>query len=501
MSRLSRNVLYNVAGQGTVLLLGFVGVHFVFSRLGADAFGVIYFNLVLVGVLTTALELGVLATTVREVSAFFDSEPDYVERLIRTASLFYWGLGAVLFGAVFVAAPFLAAHWINLRTLDSGTAVVMLRLLSVTVLIQLPRALYASLFQGRQRMELNNGIDVASSAVQQLGLIAVVAAGGSAYQAAGWIALSVVLSTIAYLLLAGRLVGWRALIPAYDQGVVRRNLRFTGHMGALSILSMLLLQSDRIVVSKLLPIAVVGYYSFASTVVVRISFAYNAIAQAALPSFARLHSRGDAGPLLVQYRKLQDLVCFGLVPVFAALVFGALPLYTNLFNARVAGQLLLPTALLSLGFYMGATVAIPYQFAIAAGRPDIPARANLYALFVVVPWAVTATYLYGITGAATSWIAYGSFLYLYMVPRTCRECLHIPPLSWHAHVARAFGLAAATYGAAWLLLSVTRSFGLGALILADLAANLAFGVGALLLIGPDLRQTVRRLPATLTARG
>jgi len=107
MSRLFKNIIYNVMGQGLVLLLGFIGVKFIFGRLGADAFGIIYFNLVLAGVLTTALELGVLATTVREVSAHHASEPRYVEQLIRTASIFYWGVGAALYIGVFLAAPVL----------------------------------------------------------------------------------------------------------------------------------------------------------------------------------------------------------------------------------------------------------------------------------------------------------------------------------------------------------------------------------------------------------
>src|SRR5438034_8646310 len=104
MSRLFKNIAYNVMGQGLVLLLGFIGVKFVFSRLGGDAFGIIYFNLVLTGVLTTALELGVLSTTIREVSAHYASERAYIERLIRTASLFYWGVGLLLLLAVFFAA-------------------------------------------------------------------------------------------------------------------------------------------------------------------------------------------------------------------------------------------------------------------------------------------------------------------------------------------------------------------------------------------------------------
>src|SRR6266550_2248077 len=215
MSRLFKNIAYNVVGQGLVLALGFVGVKFIFSRLGGDAFGIIYFNLVLTGVLTTALELGVLATTVREVSAHHADEPQYVVRLIRTASVFYWGVGAALLITVFLSAPLLVDRWVNLKTIDPGTATTMLRFLSLTTLITLPRALYSSLFQGRQRMELNNSIDVASSALQQLGVIFILSRGGDAFGVVQWIALSAALSTLTYMVIVARLFGARVLVPAY----------------------------------------------------------------------------------------------------------------------------------------------------------------------------------------------------------------------------------------------------------------------------------------------
>jgi O-antigen/teichoic acid export membrane protein len=499
MSRLFKNIIYNVMGQGLVLLLGFIGVKFIFGRLGADAFGIIYFNLVLAGVLTTALELGVLATTVREVSAYHASEPRYVEQLIRTASVFYWGVGAALYVGVFLTAPLLIDKWVNLKTIDPGTATTMLRFLSVTTLIMLPRALYSSLFQGRQRMELNNSIDVASSAIQQLGTIVILARGGDAFAVVEWIAASAVLSTLTYMTIVARMFGWRALVPAYFPEVVKRNIRFTSHMAALSVLNMVLIQYDKVVVSKLQPIASVGYYSFASTVVVRISFAANAIGQAALPSFASLHNLGDPKPLLIQYRKLQDLISYGMIPLFAAAIFGATPAYTYLFTHQVAAILLLPTALLCLGFFMYSSVNIPYTFSVAVGRPEIASRTNVIALFVVIPVTTTLIYLYGLTGAASSWVVYQLFVYAYMIPRICRECLSIRPASWYVQIAKVLMLGAVTYGSLWLLVVVPNGYSAAALSIAYVVASVAFLAGAFLLIGPELRGTIvgirRRLPA------
>ena len=497
MSRVYKNVIYNLIGQGTVLALGFVGVKFVYSRLGADAFGIIFFNQVLTGVLTTALELGVLSTTVREVSTYFDTDIEYVKRLIRTASVFYWALGAVLYVVVFLAAPFIADHWINLKTIDSVTATVMLRVLAVTTIIMLPRALYSSIFQGRQRMELNNSIDVGASAAQQLGIIVILVFGGNVYAVVSWIAISAVLSTITYATVAGRLVGMRSLIPAYFGEVVRRNVGFTAHMSVLSVLNMVQLQYDKLVVSKLLPIASVGYYTFTSTVVVRISFASAAVAQAALPSFARLHALGETEEQMVQYRKLQDLISFGLVPVYAAACFGAIPLLTYLFTRSTAFVLLLPTALLCLGYFMGATTNVPYTFSVAVGRPDIASRASVVALFVVLPVTTVLIYFFGLTGAGSSWVAYYLFLYGYMIPRICRQCLHISVWTWYGHVGKVLVLTAITYGLAWITIEVPGAYSITASAFAYVAGSVLFLAGSFVLIGPDLRQTIMRLPQRL----
>ncbi len=500
MSRLTKNLIYQVSGQGLVLLLGFVGVKFIFGRLGPDAFGIIYFNIVLAGVLTTALELGVLATMVREVAARYVSEPVYVEQLIRTASLLYWSTGIVLFVAVFVAAPALIDHWVNVKTIDHSTATTMLRYLSVTSLIMLPRALYSSLFQGRQRMELNNGIDVASSAIQQVGIIVILARGGDAFLAVQWIATSAVLSTLAYMTMASRLFGWRALAPGLFRSVLRRNIGFTAHLSVLSVLNMFLVQFDRVVVSKLLPIASVGYYSFASMVVIRIAFAATAIGQAALPSFSSLQTAPDAPVLRTQYRKLQDLMGFGMVPLFAAACFGALPVYASIFNSSVAWNLLAPTALLSVGFFMYSTVNVPYTLSVAMGRPEIASRSYVLAIVIAAPIATVATMRFGLTGAATWWVTFESVLYAYMVPRILRRCLQMGVLSWYLHILRIVALASLTYGSAWLLIVVPHSYATVFLIGGYVAASALFLLGAYLLIGPELRATVVTIPRRL-ARG
>jgi O-antigen/teichoic acid export membrane protein len=490
MTRLTRNIIYNVTGQGLVLVLSLIAVRFIFRRLGDEVFGLIFFNIVLTTVLASALELGVSSTIVREVSSRTEAEPGYVRSLVRTSSTLYWGAGIVLVGLIWITAPLLVSHWINLRTIDPQTATTLLRIMSATSLVALPRALYASVIRGRQMMHLSNAIDVGAALGLQAGILVVLLFGGGVYVVAAWISINALLTIVAYLITAAGLFGWTAMQPSFSVRVIRRNLGFTGHMMVISALSLVHTQAAQVIVSKLLPIAEFGFYSFVWSTVNRAALITTAAAQAAFPSFSSLFAEGDRPRLLQQYRKLHDLVCYGTLPLFTGICFAALPVYRYVFNAGVAQRLLLPTAFLALGSWMNGTLSVPYTLSVAMGKPQIASRTTTYALFIVLPVTAVSIFVFGLPGAGFSWVFYNLFAYSYMIPRICRECLQSSPWGWYWHVAKLLGLTAVTYGVAWLVVSALGTFSLAVLVAAYLVATAAFVLGARAMIGSDLKETL-----------
>ena len=504
MSRLGKNILYNFLGQGLLLILGFMAVKFVFKHLGEDALGIIYFSLTMNAALCAVLDMGICSTTVREVSAHFNDEPEYIRDLIRTASLFYWGAYVLLAVVIYFAAPVLVEKWINLRTMDAFTATHVLQLLGVTALVALPQSLYASLFRGLQRMEFNNITDVATSALQQFGTVVILSLDGSLFQVVRWFGVCFVISILTYLFISARFFSWQALIPLYSSAVIRRNLWFSLNLMSISILAMIHIQADRLIVSKLLPIGTFGYYAFASSVVSKATLVTGAIAQAAFPSFSALSQGGDRAGSMAQYRKLHDLLCFTTMPLFAAVPFAALPLFTYLFNSEVAQMLLVPITFLCVGYYMNGTLNVPYVFSLAIGKPEISSKSNFLALFIVLPVTGVLIYCFGLAGAAFSWVFYHLFCYSYAVPRVCSECLEIPVWDWYAHVLKIAVLSGSSYGLGWLSVASGGAYTLPALGLAYLGATVVFFICASQMIGEELRgtliarlQTLKVKPATI----
>jgi hypothetical protein len=61
MTRFAKNILYNLLGQGLVVFVSFLAVKYVFTHLGKDARGIIFFTQTLSIVSRSVLELGIAA--------------------------------------------------------------------------------------------------------------------------------------------------------------------------------------------------------------------------------------------------------------------------------------------------------------------------------------------------------------------------------------------------------------------------------------------------------
>ena len=79
-------------------------------------------------------------------------------------------------------------HWIQLKHAEPAVAIRVVRVLGAAAFLVLPRTLYASILRGLERMELNNGVDLLTSALQQGGTIGIVAMGGSLITVSYWVA-------------------------------------------------------------------------------------------------------------------------------------------------------------------------------------------------------------------------------------------------------------------------------------------------------------------------
>jgi hypothetical protein len=113
---------------------------------------------------------------------------------------------------------------------------------------------------------------------------------------------------------------------------------------------------------------------------------------------------------------------------------------------------------------------------LAADRPDIVVRLNVLALLTTLPVTVVLTWQFGLVGAASSWVWYHVFAFVYVVPRICRECLGIEPRVWFLHALRVFCLIAGSYGLAAIVIALFLPPSTPVLVVGYTCATLVFVV-------------------------
>jgi len=146
---------------------------------------------------------------------------------------------------------------------------------------------------------------------------------------------------------------------------------------------------------------------------------------------------------------------------------------------------------------MNAALTMPYLVSISAGMPQLASRLNLVALVVTVPVTIALIYWLGLVGAGLSWAFYNVFAIGYFVPKVCRQCLDLQPSAWFVGFFRVVVAGGLAYGLAWVLVAGPGSYSLVSLIVGYVIGSVAFLLAAYAFIGPELRDTVNRLPDKL----
>jgi O-antigen/teichoic acid export membrane protein len=176
-------------------------------------------------------------------------------------------------------------------------------------------------------------------------------------------------------------------------------------MMGITLLSLMLTQVDKVLLSKLLSLQEYGYFTLASVVAGGLYVLTSPIAQAFSPVFARLHAANDEIELIRKFH--QGAQCVSVVTGTVALIvinFASLILELWTRNPEIAQRSAELLVLLGLGVGLNCLQHIPYQVQLAKGWTRLSLLVNVAAVIILVPAVFWATPRYGAEGAAWVWI-------------------------------------------------------------------------------------------------
>jgi O-antigen/teichoic acid export membrane protein len=401
-------MLANLAGRGWAMVLTFVFIPVYLRFLGVEAYALIGVFASLQG-LANLLDLGLSQTINREMArASSDGQRARSARdLVRTLEIGYWAIGLLIAGIVFLLSPWIAYHWVQVRQLSRATVEQAVLIMGLVLAAQWPLSFYAGGLMGLQQQVAWSAVNALTATTRGLGAIVVLRFVSPTIQA--FFIWQVFHSVFQTALAAGLL--WRNLpageMPARIRWTLLRTVwRFAAGVSVTTLVSLLLGQVDKILLSRVLVLESFGYYVLASTLTVGLLMVPVApITEALLPRMTQLLARGEVAAMTHLYHRGAQLVSVVVWPVaFVLVLFGqaVLQLWTRKFGLPSEARWIV--SLLAVSTALQAMMAMPYNLQLAYGWTRLGAYQNAASLVVLVPTMLLLAGRYRAVGAAGAWL-------------------------------------------------------------------------------------------------
>jgi len=415
MNRLRSNVVANIAGNAWATGLSLVLTPAYIKLLGVESYGLIGFYtswLAILGILDT----GISATAVRE-TAWLAARPEESRRipsLLRTLEVIYWSVMVAIGGALLAGAALFGATWFRTANLSPDTVRVALMLMVVSLTVQVPSGLYVGGLMGLQRQVENAELVALFGTIRGVGAVAL---------------LTFVRADIRWFF------GWQIFVSAMQTAVMRYALwrhvsafdaprhfsramlasvrGYAGGMTAITALSLVLNQMDKLILSRLISLEAFGFYMLAWTVASGLSRIAMPLMQAFAPRFTELVSRGQEAALGSQLRMASQVIGALILPPAALLVLAPRDLLlTWMANPTAATGAAPLLAILALGTVLAACSYPPLSVLYSRRELAPVLITNAILVLVLAPALWFAVPRLGAAAAAACWLISGLITYV-----------------------------------------------------------------------------------------
>jgi O-antigen/teichoic acid export membrane protein len=409
---LKKNVIANYLGQAWTAVMGLMFVPVYIRYLGIESYG-------LIGVFTmlqawlTLLDMGMTPTLNREMSRYTAGAHSIqsIRDLLRTMETICFTIAILLSVLIWLCSTWLASHWLHTEKIPTNQLAGAITVMGLVIALRFIEGLYRGAIVGlQQQVWLNIA-----------GAILATLRSGGAVLVLMWIA-----PTIEYFFLWQGVVSVMTIVafisatyhylPSSSQHRAHFSVpqlkmikHFAGGMMATTLLSLLLTQVDKIILSRLLSLEMFGYYTLAGIVAGILTQLIMPITQAYYPRFTELVTQNNNSELIRIYHQSAQLVSVLIIPATLMLIFfgkNLLLLWTG--DALLAKNVAPLLALLALGTMLNGLMYIPHLLTLAYGWTKFGIYQNIIAVVLLVPSTIWTSVHYGAIGAAWIWVIYST---------------------------------------------------------------------------------------------
>ncbi len=426
MTTFRRNLLASYASQIYVTLIGIVIVPVYIQFMGAEAYGLIGFYAMLQAWFLL-LDMGLAPTMSRETARFAGGAMDALQlrQLLRALEGVFYTVGLLGALALMVGADAIAARWLKVEHLPLDQVRLAIELMAAIIGLRWVAGLYRGAIGGFEQQVWLGQLNAAMATARFVLVLPVFYLWGTT--PAHFFGYQLVVACVETALLAVKTYRLMPTLPSgarvrWSWAPLRSMLRFSLSIAFTSTVWVFVTQTDKLVLSKLLPLGEYAYFTLAVLVAGGVSIVSGPISTALLPRLSRLQAQHDEQGLIDLYRKATQWIAVIALPVALMLACFAEPLlwaWTG--NATTAAHAAPILRLYALGNGILALGAFPYYLQFAKGDVRLHLIGNVLFVLLLIPAVIWATLNFGATGAGWAWLGANATYFLFWVPLVHRR--------------------------------------------------------------------------------
>lgn len=448
---LKKNILANYISQLYVTLIGIVMVPLYIQYMGAEAYGLVGFFAMLQAWFNL-LDMGLTPTMARETARYRGGATDALSyrRLVRALEGVFLIVALVGGTAMFASSGYISHDWLQASQLPIAEVQVAVQLMALIIAMRWMGGLYRGAISGSERLVWLSGFNSTIATLRFVCVLPVLMFVGTTPTVFFGFQFGVALVEIAgllfyaYRLLPGIPQGYR--LP-WDWMPLKPVLKFSLTIAFTSSVWVLVTQTDKLVLSKILPLAEYGYFTLAVLVASGVMVISGPISGAIMPRMSKLEAEGDHAGLIRIYRQATQLVAVIAGAASITVAFCAEPLLWAWTGDRFLAQQAAPVlALYALGNGILAVAAFPYYLQYAKGDLRLHLIGNAVFVVLLIPIIIWAASQYGSIGAGYVWLGMNLLSFVAWLPLVHRKFEPGLNFKWYSQDILVIFLAAAMAG-------------------------------------------------------
>lgn len=443
---LKKNIIANFLGNGYVVLLQFALVPFLFKYLGTEAYGLVGIYMTLLAALNM-LDMGLSPALSRELARLsaIPSTHNLMRITFTTLESIYFVISILIILVFFFASPWLTQYWLNSNNLPSETVIACLRLIGAQCALQFLTNYYTNGLNGLQHMVRANYVLALNHTLRAFfGLIVLIQFSASVEL----YFLTQLMMTFVGLLLTGYAIYTKLpkSAPKIDKNINLKDIiklrfsmerldackHFATGMALTSMLTFFIMQTDKIILSKLVSLEEFAYYIVAVNIAVTIGGVAAIISRSVLPRMTQLVTNNNTDALKTLYLKSSSLVAWLILPIAGLLIaFQQQFLTLYLGDVEKANHIAPVFSLLIIGYAIHSLNYIPYALSLAYGWTRYGINISIVAFLVMTPITIILTLHFGLLGSASSWVLLSIGYFTLSILYLHKHCLPKTALQWY----------------------------------------------------------------------